>query len=140
MTAAVSARWGLGSGRKTVHLVDGWGDGHGWAACGRRVVARVESPEGGSWRECQECQGYLANMLAYSAEADPNEYDQTVMTAKISPSDGEGNTPRRTIRVPDAEWNAAKAAAEANGDNLSEIIRTALKRYTTRAQRAQDGK
>lgn len=41
-------------------------------------------------------------------------------------------TPRRTIRVPDALWDAASAKAEARGENLSEVIRAALERYVRR--------
>lgn len=42
------------------------------------------------------------------------------------------HTPRRTIRVPDDVWAAAQAKATERGDNLSEIIRAALVRYTRR--------
>ncbi len=41
-------------------------------------------------------------------------------------------TPRRTVRVPDKTWDAAKAAAERKGDNLSEVIRQSLERYVKR--------
>lgn len=60
----------------------------------------------------------------------------TVMTARLA--DGSGNTPRHTFRMPGPEWEAAKAVADANGDNLSEIIRASLNRYVARnAKRAQ---
>jgi hypothetical protein len=60
----------------------------------------------------------------------------TVMTARLG-SDGSGNTPQRTIRVPDPEWGAAKEAADANGETLSDVIRAALRRYVARnAKRA----
>lgn len=42
-------------------------------------------------------------------------------------------TPRRTVRVPDAIWDAAAARAQERGDNLSEVIRKALERYAKRA-------
>lgn len=41
-------------------------------------------------------------------------------------------TPRRTVRIPDKTWDAAKAAAERRGDNLSEVIRKSLERYVKR--------
>lgn len=41
-------------------------------------------------------------------------------------------TPQRTIRIPDKTWEAAKAAAERRGDNLSEVIRKSLERYVKR--------
>jgi hypothetical protein len=41
-------------------------------------------------------------------------------------------TPRRTIRVPDALWDAAAAKAEENGESVSDVIRRALERYVRR--------
>lgn len=41
-------------------------------------------------------------------------------------------TPRRTIRVPDALWDAAAAKAEERGENLSDVLRRALERYVRR--------
>lgn len=41
-------------------------------------------------------------------------------------------TPRRTIRVPDALWDAAQAKAVERGENLSDAIRKALERYVRR--------
>jgi len=38
-------------------------------------------------------------------------------------------TPHRTVRIEDTLWNAAKAKAEAENDNLSEVIRLALVEY-----------
>lgn len=38
-------------------------------------------------------------------------------------------TPRRTIRVPDALWDAAQAKAEQEGTDVSAVIRKALERY-----------
>ncbi len=41
-------------------------------------------------------------------------------------------TPRRTIRVPDALWDAAAAKAEERGEDVSTVIRRALERYVRR--------
>lgn len=38
----------------------------------------------------------------------------------------------RSIRVPENLWNAAKAQADARGENLSDVIREALERYVRR--------
>jgi predicted HicB family RNase H-like nuclease len=38
-------------------------------------------------------------------------------------------TRNRNVRVPDELWDTARAKAEAEGRNLSEIIRQALERY-----------
>lgn len=40
-----------------------------------------------------------------------------------------GNTPIRGIRVPDPLWTAAQTVAADRGDNLSDIIRKALREY-----------
>ena len=42
-------------------------------------------------------------------------------------------TPQRTVRIPDALWEAAKAKAEERGENLSDVIRKALERYVKRS-------
>lgn len=39
------------------------------------------------------------------------------------------STPRRTIRIPDAEWEAGQQAAEANGEPLSAVIRRRVADY-----------
>lgn len=39
------------------------------------------------------------------------------------------NTPRRTVRIADDLWNAAKAKADERGEELSTVIRKALERY-----------
>lgn len=44
-------------------------------------------------------------------------------------SDGYERVPHRTVRVPDDEWEAAKAKAAEKGETLSEVIRRALRRY-----------
>lgn len=60
----------------------------------------------------------------------------TVVTARLT-RDGSGNTPQRSIRIPDDEWKAAKAAADESGESLSDVIRAALRRYVARkAKRA----
>lgn len=41
-------------------------------------------------------------------------------------------TPRRTIRVPDTLWDAAQAKAEAEGTDVSAVLRKALERYVRR--------
>ena len=38
-------------------------------------------------------------------------------------------TTHRTVRIEDGLWAAAKAKADADGVNLSEVIRAALKAY-----------
>lgn len=38
----------------------------------------------------------------------------------------------RSVKVPDALWNAAKAVAAARDETLSEVIRAALDRYVKR--------
>jgi Arc/MetJ-type ribon-helix-helix transcriptional regulator len=40
------------------------------------------------------------------------------------------------VRVPDEIWEAAKTTANARDENLSEVVRDALVRYTERAARA----
>lgn len=44
----------------------------------------------------------------------------------------ETHTPPRSVRVPDALWNAAKAIAERRGETLTEVIIEALRRYVRR--------
>lgn len=38
----------------------------------------------------------------------------------------------RTFRIPEAEWQAARAVAKSRGESLSQVIRDALKRYVMR--------
>lgn len=38
-------------------------------------------------------------------------------------------TPRRTVRIPDDEWDAGQRAAAANNDNLSAVIRRGIADY-----------
>ena len=46
--------------------------------------------------------------------------------------DGYERVPHRTVRVPDDEWEAAKAKAAEKGETLSEVIRRALRRYASK--------
>lgn len=41
-------------------------------------------------------------------------------------------TPRRSIRVTDALWEAALSKAETKGESVSDVIRRALERYVRR--------
>lgn len=43
-----------------------------------------------------------------------------------------GNTPQRSIRIPDTEWLPAKATAVRCGDSLSDVVRKALRAYVRR--------
>lgn len=43
-------------------------------------------------------------------------------------------TPHRTIRIDDALWAAAQAAAEAEGKTVTDVIRAALTRYVKRSK------
>lgn len=38
-------------------------------------------------------------------------------------------TPRRTVRVPDDEWDAGHAKAQSEGDNLTSVLRRLLTGY-----------
>lgn len=38
-------------------------------------------------------------------------------------------TPRRTVRIPDDEWNAGHAKAQGDGDNLTRVLRRLLTGY-----------
>ncbi len=42
------------------------------------------------------------------------------------------NMVMRSLRVPEALWEAAKAKAEERQENLSDVIREALERYVKR--------
>jgi hypothetical protein len=105
-----------------------------WCAILANDLAAARERAAGSWLD------YLRDAVEdHSAEPDfearwgakADDRQTTVMTPRLG-ADGSGNTPRRTIRVPDSEWDAAKEAADANGDNLSEVIRASLKRYVAR--------
>jgi hypothetical protein len=49
--------------------------------------------------------------------------------AVVSPSPG---TPRRSIRIADALWEATVAKAEQRGETVADVIRKALERYVRR--------
>jgi hypothetical protein len=48
----------------------------------------------------------------------------------VAVPDEDQSTPRRTIRIPDDEWESGLAAAEANGESLSAVIRRRIADYT----------
>lgn len=50
-----------------------------------------------------------------------------------------GETPKRSVRVPDAIWDEAIAQAKAEGKDLSEIINAFLRRYVARRKRQAGG-
>lgn len=50
---------------------------------------------------------------------------------------GKGTT-RRSIRVPDDEWDPAIARAELDGTNISEVLRATLRAYVPRDVAAPD--
>ena len=45
-------------------------------------------------------------------------------------------TKARAVRVDDALWEAAQAKAAENGDNLSAVIRDALRQYINESEEA----
>lgn len=44
-------------------------------------------------------------------------------------------TTTRSVRIPDDEWEAAKAAAEANGETVTDVVRRSLIRYVSADRR-----
>lgn len=46
-------------------------------------------------------------------------------------------TPQRTVRIADDLWEASAAAAAANGETLSDVIRRALAAYVRRNRRRE---
>ncbi len=40
-----------------------------------------------------------------------------------------GETPRRTVRVPDEVWKAAEKRAKERGENVSDAVRRCLEEY-----------
>ncbi|SNS58286.1 hypothetical protein [Rhodococcoides kyotonense] len=46
-------------------------------------------------------------------------------------------TTLRNFRIPDDEYAAAKAAAEANGESLTDVVRRALSGYAKRTEKKQ---
>lgn len=55
----------------------------------------------------------------------------------VAVSDDDQSTPRRSIRIPDDEWEAGLRAAEANGETLSAVIRRRVAAYTDGATRVE---
>ena len=55
--------------------------------------------------------------------------------ATIGSMPNKPKTPHRTIRVEDALWEAAQAAAGARGETISEAIRAFLKRYSKKGSK-----
>lgn len=51
------------------------------------------------------------------------------MTEKKRGRPKTGQTPIRGVRVPDEVWNDAKAKAEAEGKNVSDVVNDCLRRY-----------
>lgn len=51
-------------------------------------------------------------------------------TRHVNP--GKSNMVMRSLRVPEALWNAAKTKADERQENLSDVIREALERYVRR--------
>lgn len=47
-------------------------------------------------------------------------------------------TTNRNFRIPDAEYDAAKAAAEFNGESLTDVVRRALVGYTKRTDKKRE--
>jgi predicted HicB family RNase H-like nuclease len=46
-----------------------------------------------------------------------------------------GQTPNRTVRVPDEVWRDAKEQAEAEGKSVSDIVNDCLRRYLRRGKK-----
>ncbi len=44
-------------------------------------------------------------------------------------------TPRKTVRVPDHVWDAARKKAEATGTTVSDVVRKSLERWVERRTR-----
>jgi len=63
---------------------------------------------------------------------DPTAYKPVMTPATMGGVPNTPGTPRRTIRVPDALWNAAQAKAEEKGTDVSAVIRKALERFVKR--------
>jgi hypothetical protein len=46
----------------------------------------------------------------------------------------------RTVRVPRALWDEARAVAEASEDSISNVVRTSLSRYVKQDERKRKGR
>lgn len=75
----------------------------------------------------------LRERVRLRVAADPEGVTHGVMTpATMGAVPNTPGTPRRTIRVADALWEAAAAKAAERGESLSDVIRHALERYVRR--------
>jgi predicted HicB family RNase H-like nuclease len=57
-----------------------------------------------------------------------------VMTPTLQRMPNQPKTPQRTVRVPDEVWDEARAAAERQGESISDVIRRSLEDYVKRNQ------
>lgn len=69
----------------------------------------------------------------------PETLAGTVRNRSSDPENGSdqqkpATTPRRTIRISDEEWEAAKEVAGERNEDVSAVIRAALRRYVKRHQ------
>lgn len=51
------------------------------------------------------------------------------MTEKKRGRPATGQTPRHTVRVPDAVWREAQEKAEREGKSVSDVVNDCLRRY-----------
>ncbi len=54
----------------------------------------------------------------------------------VAVPDEDQSTPRRSIRIPDDEWESGLAAAEANGESLPAVVRRRIADYAEGAAQA----
>lgn len=89
-------------------------------------------------------QGVRTPLLVSWGDTSPGRYPKSwtfaallyvwhVMTSgKIWRVPNQPRTPKRSIRIPDPLWQAAKAKAAERGEDLSSVVRAALERYIRR--------
>ncbi|GII84614.1 hypothetical protein Ssi03_26040 [Sphaerisporangium siamense] len=46
-----------------------------------------------------------------------------------------GQTPNRTVRVPDEVWDEAKRKADEEGTNVTDVVNDCLRRYIAKKKR-----
>ena len=93
---------------------------HKLAGASRRVMTRLVDTRAGY------CAASPARvMLAVMTTDQPRSY-----------ADRDTHTPRRTVRVPDAVWDAASARATREGTTVSAVVVRALSRYAKHAPAA----
>lgn len=63
----------------------------------------------------------------------PATQPQTTTLRRVSPN--QPKTPHKCFRIPQDEYDAALAAAVANGETLTSVVRAALKRYVKAAEK-----